>query len=124
DLAALLREATAEGGVSDRRAQDPARLLQGWDLRCSPRYSGARTRLCASATDGVGPPVGEDRQRLLDSEEHPLDVDVNHLVEGPLRDRRERGQRGDTGVGEQDVEAALRLLHGGEQQAATARATR
>src|SRR5262249_44072327 len=42
-------------------------------------------------------------------------VDGEELVEVLLADRPERGQRQEAGVGEQDVESAVPLLHRGEQ---------
>jgi hypothetical protein len=61
----------------------------------------------------IDPPSVQERQCLLDREEQSLDVDGERLVEVLLADRPERGQHRDAGVGEQDVEAALLLLHPG-----------
>src|SRR5262249_41157770 len=59
--------------------------------------------------------VREERQRLLHGEEYSFDVDVEQVVEVVLRDRPERGQRQEAGVGEQDVDATLLPFHRGEQ---------
>src|SRR5262249_9324311 len=51
----------------------------------------------------------EERERFLDREERALDVDVELTVEVLFGDGSEDCRGGDTGVGEQDVEAALLL---------------
>src|ERR1700690_4206108 len=62
-------------------------------------------------------PLREQRKRFLDREQRALHVDVEHAVELLLRDGPERRVLGDARVGEEHVDAPLRLLHGREEPA-------
>src|SRR6266481_8490261 len=55
--------------------------------------------------------VGHQRQRLLYGEERAFDVDAERLVEVGLGDLAERHEFAQAGVGEEDVDATLLLLH-------------
>src|SRR6266481_2041471 len=59
--------------------------------------------------------IPEERQGLLHREEESLDVDAEGPVEVRLGDRPERRELAGSGVGEEDVDAALFLLHHGVQ---------
>ena len=57
----------------------------------------------------------EQRQRVLDRAEGALHVDVEVAVEVRLVGGFDRRELGHAGVGEQHVDAAMPLAHGGEQ---------
>jgi hypothetical protein len=63
----------------------------------------------------IDPPVAKSGSAFCTVKSSPLTLMAKSLSKVLLADRPDRGQRQEAGVGEQDVEAALLALHGGEQ---------